>query len=299
MYTGNIIDTHMHLWDLKNNYPWLMTDVPALINLGGNYDSLKQNFLAEDYIALVKDHKVTQSVHVEAFGFEGNPILETKWLQAQADQFGFPHGIVAHADLHDPNVEEVIMQHCQYPNMRGIRMALNYSENPPLQMAEHGDYLSDKQWRKGFGLLAKYNLLFDLQIFDNQIEDAISLAKEFSDINIVIEHFAWPLDASEQHLAIWRQKMTAIAECPNVFVKLSAIGWVFKNANFETLNKYILEAIKIFGIHRCMFGSNFPPDSLFYSFNDLMLTFKKIFSIYSENEQHKFFYENAKRIYRL
>ena len=94
MYNDKIVDTHMHLWDLKNNYPWLMNNAAPLITLGGNYDKLKQTFLVKDYVALTKNQNIAKSIHVEAFGFEGNPVLETQWLQKQADQFGFPHGIV-------------------------------------------------------------------------------------------------------------------------------------------------------------------------------------------------------------
>lgn len=289
----------MHLWDLKNNYPWLTTDVPALINLGGNYDSLKKDFLVEDYIALTKKQNIVKSVHVEAFGFDGNPALETAWLQKQADQYGFPHGIVAHAELHETNVEDVLKQHCQYPNIRGIRMALNYHKDSRYQMANKGDYFEDKQWRKGYSLLAKYHLSFDLQVFDHQINDVVGLVKEYSDINVIIEHFGWPLDISETGFKQWQHRMAAIAECPNVSMKLSALGWVFKNAGATVLQTYIAEAIKIFGIDRCMFGSNFPPDSLFYNFDDLIITFKDIVSVYSEEQQSKLFYNNAKRIYSL
>lgn len=299
MYTGNIIDTHMHLWDLKNHYPWLMSDVPVLVNLGGNYDLLKKNFLVDDYSKLTKNQNITKSIHVEAFGFEGDPVLETKWLQQQADQYGFPHGIVAHAELQDHNVEEILKQHCQYPNVRGIRMALNYHENPLYQMATRGDYLKDKQWHKGYSLLAKYNLVFDLQVFDSQLDDAVDLIKKYPDVQVVIEHFGWPLDISEPGFKQWQYRMALMAEYPNVFIKLSALGWVFKNSEPNVLQKYIVEAIKLFGLDRCMFGSNFPPDSLFYSFDNLLDTFKKIVSVYSEEQQFKLFYGNAARIYRL
>lgn len=90
-----------------------------------------------------------------------------------------------------------------------------------------------------------------------------------------------------------------IAQKPNTFIKLSALGWVFKNTDLKTIKKYISEAIKFFGIERCMFGSNFPPDSLFYNFNDLINQFKQIVSDYPASDQYKLFYANAERIYQL
>jgi predicted TIM-barrel fold metal-dependent hydrolase len=48
-----------------------------------------------------------------------------------------------------------------------------------------------------------------------------------------------------------------------------------------------------------MFASNFLADSLFYTFDNLLMTFKTIISDYPEEQQSKLFYENAVRIYRL
>ena len=42
MYTGPIIDTHMHFWDLANAYPWLNNRDPAIERLIGKYELLSQ-----------------------------------------------------------------------------------------------------------------------------------------------------------------------------------------------------------------------------------------------------------------
>jgi predicted TIM-barrel fold metal-dependent hydrolase len=38
MYSGPIIDTHMHLWDLANGYAWLNAPDPNFERLIGNYE---------------------------------------------------------------------------------------------------------------------------------------------------------------------------------------------------------------------------------------------------------------------
>lgn len=73
MYAGPIVDTHMHLWDLSNGYAWLSSPVPEFERLIGNYDELRRNCLAPDYIALTRDSNVVKSVHVQPFGFPGHP----------------------------------------------------------------------------------------------------------------------------------------------------------------------------------------------------------------------------------
>jgi len=67
VYTGPVIDTHMHLWDLANGYPWLSKPDPAFERLIGNYDQLRRDFLAPDYRALTRDANVVKSVHIQAF----------------------------------------------------------------------------------------------------------------------------------------------------------------------------------------------------------------------------------------
>src|SRR5262245_30412048 len=116
MYTGSIIDSHMHLWDLTNSYAWLNGPDPNIEQLIGNYDALRRNFLFPDYAALTYGHRVVKSVHIEAFGFPNNPVGETAWLQMQADRYGYPHGIVAFANLSDPYVETTLQQHCTFAN---------------------------------------------------------------------------------------------------------------------------------------------------------------------------------------
>jgi predicted TIM-barrel fold metal-dependent hydrolase len=299
MYRDEIIDTHMHLWDLKNDYQWLQKSDPTLEHLGGNYDRMKKNFLVDNYLALSKNQNVIKSVHIEAYGFKGNPVLETEWLQQQADHFGFPQGIVARAELNHPDIGSILESHCRYPNVRGVRMSLCFHDDIDLRMAERGDYYQDKAWQQGFSLLAKHNLSFDLQIYAHQIKDYIPIAKKFSDTRIIIDHFAWPLDLSEQGFKNWQADMSMMAQNPNVFVKLSGIGWVFRSLDFKQLSAYFHEAIALFGIERCIFGSNFPADGLFYQFDELVNLYKKILSVYSQEDQAKYFYQNAEKFYRL
>jgi predicted TIM-barrel fold metal-dependent hydrolase len=48
-----------------------------------------------------------------------------------------------------------------------------------------------------------------------------------------------------------------------------------------------------------MFGSNCPPDTLYYSFAELMETYSDAFSSLSASEQHDVFHGTAQRVYRL
>jgi predicted TIM-barrel fold metal-dependent hydrolase len=299
MYAGPIIDTHMHLWDLANGYAWLSHRVPAFEHLIGNYDPLRRNFLAPDYTALTRGWHVVQSVHVQAFGFPDYPVAETEWLQEQADRYGYPHGIVAYADLTDPRLEETLRRHCAQANVRGIRMPLNYDEEAWRRMADRGDYMRDRQWRKGFARLSRHGLVFDLQMYDHQVPDAVALARDFPETTIVVEHLAWPTDLSAAGFERWGRHLASLAECPNVFLKVSGIGGVFRRSDPDLIRRYLRQAVAAFGPDRCMFGSNCPPDTLFYSFGALLGVYMAAFSDHSPAEQHDLFCGTARRVYRL
>jgi len=288
MYQGQVIDSHMHIWDAKNGYAWL----PVLA--GGIFN---HNFYMKDYLEMSRHQPISQMVYVECGGFPHNPVLETKWVQEQADLYGGPQGIVAFAKLDSPDLEKTLKGHLQYPHLRAIRMPLNYVEG--CFGADRDDYMRDPAWQKGYALLSKYNLPFEMQIFDTQIPDAARVAKTFSDIPIVLQHLGWPVRSSLSDLPLWSNRLAQMADHPNVFVKISCIGWIFQKNDEKTIVPYIQEAVRLFGADRCMVGSNCPPDSVHISFDDIFRIFKVALASYSILDQQKIFYGNAKRIYRL
>jgi len=288
VYQGQMIDTHMHIWDTANGYEWL----PLLADGALNY-----NFFMPDYLKMAQNQPISQMVYIECGGFPQNPVLETKWVQEQADRYGGPQGIAAFVKLDSTDAEKILREHSQYPNLRSIRMPLNYVAG--CFGADRDDYMRDKAWQKGYALLSRYNLPFEMQIFDTQIPDACTIARTFDDIPIILQHLGWPVKSDFAYLSEWKNRLGLLAQYPNVFIKISCIGWIFQNKDAEAISSYIQEAIKLFGVDRCMVGSNCPPDSVYISFDNIFQIIKKSLAAYSKLDQQKLFYGNAKRIYRL
>lgn len=299
MYSGPVIDTHMHLWDLAHGYPWLSKPDPAFERLIGNYDRLRRNFLVPDYVALTHAANVTKSVQIQAFGFADDPVAETTWLHEQTRRYGYPSSIVAYANLFDARLAETLRRHCQSGEVRGVRMPLNYDTEPWRRMADRGDYMRDTQWRKGFALLSRHGLAFEMQIYDHQAPDAVALARSFPDTTIVVEHLAWPLDLSGSGFERWARSVASLAECPNVFMKVSGIGCVFQRSSRALVLQYLRQVVATFGAARCMFGSNCPPDTLYYGFAELLEIYRDAFSGLSASEQDEVFHGTARKVYRL
>ncbi len=79
-----------------------------------------------DFLAETQSHELAKSVYVQAASDRADPVRETAWLQATADDpelGGFPRGIVAFADLADPQVEAVPERHCQSPKAERLYCA--------------------------------------------------------------------------------------------------------------------------------------------------------------------------------
>ena len=124
MSKPEFVDAHIHLYDMQHPelfYGHWQPGVPHPF-LGSQIQKLAQrNYLAEDYIAETRDANVTKAIHVQAAIGTKDPVKETEWLQKAADRTGFPHGIVAHADLRDPDVERVLVRHAN------IRICVAYA----------------------------------------------------------------------------------------------------------------------------------------------------------------------------
>ena len=293
-----IVDTHHHLWDITNNYyPWLIDDIKTMWI--GDYSSIRKDYLVKDYLEDCKNQNVVKSVHLQALWNPCDPVGETRWLQQCYDEYGYPHGIVAYANFAEPNVEDLLKAHCQYPNVKGIRMDLNWHDNPLYRFTERPDYMTDEIWLSNFALLEKYNLSFDLQIYCHQIPEAIKVVERFPNIQFILTHAGMPIDRSDEGLSFWSENMKFLASFKNVAVKISGLRMFDKNWTTESRKKIVMKTIEIFGVNRCMFASNFPVERLFGSYDDIFNSFKEIIKKFSQADKTKMFHDNAIYYYKL
>jgi predicted TIM-barrel fold metal-dependent hydrolase len=294
-----VIDSHHHLWDLgRNKYPWLQEQLLTQ-RLEGDIRKIAEDYLLKDYLADVRNHHVVKSVHVECGWDPSNPGGETAWLQRIADEHGFPHGIVARATLDAPDVEHILEGHVRYKNVRGIRHAVNWHPDPTRTYVNRPDLIRTDEWRRGFALLRRFNLSFDLQLYPAQMADATALAHAYPDVLIILNHTGMPVDRDQEGLRLWRNGVQQLAAAANVVVKISGLGIVDWNWTVESIRPFVLQTIEAFGVDRCMFASNFPVDKLYSDFDTLYAAFREITAGFSAGERRMLFHDNAARYYRL
>lgn len=294
-----LIDPHHHLWDLeRNRYPWLQ-ERPLKPRLEGDIEPIAKTYLIEDYLADVRNQNVVKSVHVECGWDSNDPVGETAWLQSVADQHGFPHGIVARAELNALDIEQILAGHAQYKNVRGIRHIVCWHRDPVRSYVSRPDLLTDRHWRHGFRFLQKFGFSFDLQLYPSQMTDGAELAKAHPETLIILDHAGMSVDRDEEGIRTWRRGMRGLAAAPNVAVKISGLGAVDWHWTIDSLRPFVLETIDVFGVDRCMFASNFPVDKLYSDFDTLYAAFFSITRECSVDEKRMLFHDNAARFYRL
>ncbi|MBB5539097.1 amidohydrolase family protein [Rhizobium giardinii] len=292
-----IIDPHFHLWDLENGYyPWLSDGVKP--SAFGDYTAINKTYLIDDFLTDAKGQNLVKAVHLDVGYDPADPAGETRWLQGIADRHGFPHGIVGYADLRKPDVGRLLDEHGQYANFRGIRQSMNFHTDPAKTYLTEAEVSRTPEWRRGFRELARRGLSFDLQLYYWQMEEFLDLAREFPDIQIILNHTGMQVDGPD-HFEGWRSGMKALSQAPNVACKISGLGMGDWTWTVDSIRPYVEEAINAFGTDRCMFASNFPVDKLFSTYDAIWSAFKAITASFSSDERHKLFYENAERFYRL
>jgi predicted TIM-barrel fold metal-dependent hydrolase len=295
-YAGPVIDTHHHIW-LRRDIPWLAD--PPIQRMFGDYFGLRRDYPVEEWINDIVPEGVTKSVHVTANWGIPRALDESRWLQSVADKHGFPHGICCQVDMTDPDLDLKLKEQKQFPNMRGVRQQLYWDSHPRRQNVPRPDFCNAPEFRRGFALLEKHDLSFELQVFAGQAQYAVELIEAFPNVRMILLHAGMLTDRAPEMIEQWRAALTGFAAFPNVHVKLSGLGMFSLGLTVAQARQVIRDTIQIFGIDRTIYGSNFPLEKLHASYADFFACYRAVMSEYSEADQRKVFHDNAATFYRL
>lgn len=289
------VDAHVHLWDFDHiAYPWL---TPPFSEDGpnGSVEPIARTYLLDDYLADATGWNVRGIVHVDAGAAPQAALAETEWLQAMADARGMPNAIIAFAALDDPQVDTLLAAHARHPAVRGIRHIVNWHPDPRRSYTPR-DVTRDEAWARGFGLLGRHGLSFDLQAYPGQFFGLAGLIAHHPEVQVILNHAGMAVPGEWD---MWRAGMAALAVLPNVAVKISGMGFTHRPWSRADIQPYILQTIDLFGAERVMFASDFPTDKLFGSFAAHLDAYDACTASFSDGERSALFAGNANRLYRL
>ena len=317
-----VCDAHHHFWDIR----------PERIP----YQRYLLHELAED---INRGHNVRSTVFVEARSMyrsdgpeEMRPVGEVEFVQglAAASASGLygpgraAAAIVGHANLNLGDKVEPVLDalRAASPNrFRGIRHSVTWDSHPEVEnTAAHQieGQMASQNFRAGARVLARTGLSLDAWLYFPQLPELVDFARAVPDLTIILNHIGGLLrvgpyaDRDDEVLASWRSGIAAVAECPNVTVKLGGIGmprtgfdWATRDQPIgseemaESMAPFMTYCIDRFGPDRCMFESNYPVDKMAYSYNVMYNAFKRLSQGYSAAERASMFYDTAARVYRI
>jgi predicted TIM-barrel fold metal-dependent hydrolase len=297
MVLRSVIDSHHHLWNPETlepdvGYVWLRRK--GEMKPFGDPSLIQRDYLLEEYVG--EYGGILGSVHVQSDGGIKDPVRETEFVQGLADGFDFPLVIVGFVDLSREDAEGMLKRHKAFGRFCGVRQILSRIEGREDISFASCDYLRDERWRDQFVLLAEEGLIFDLQLYPEQMREAAEFLSRYEGVPVVIDHAGSPYDLGDEGRKRWREGMKLLGELEHVSVKMSGYGMYDKIWERGGVGYVMDGLLEFFGMERVMFGSNYPVDKLMRGYGEIVEDLRGYVGVDGED---RFFVENAKRVYGL
>ena len=138
--------------------------------------------------------------------------------------------------------------------------------------------LASDNFLAGARVLARRGLVLENTLFFPQLPELAEFARAVPDLTIISNHIGGLMrvgpyaNRDDEVLANWRSGIAAVAQCPNVIIKLGGVGqprygfdWHTRETPIgseelaDALAPLMTYCIDQFGPGRAMFESNFPP----------------------------------------
>jgi predicted TIM-barrel fold metal-dependent hydrolase len=291
-----IVDGHHHIWR-QSDLPWLVG--PMQPRIFGPYEPIRRDYSIEEFRSDLSSSGVIKSVYVQANWARERYEDEAAWVQRTADATGWPHAIVAYADISVDDVRPQLDRLARYRLVRGVRMQLHWHENPPYRFAAGPDLATDPTVQRNVAQLADYGWSFDLQLFAPQMPGGAYLAEACPKVTFILTHAGMLEDLSPAGRSEWRAGMVRLAACPNVVAKLSGLGTFLHRNDPAHIAEVVRETVSIFGADRCLFGSNFPIEKLWTRYDALVDAFRKGTETLPAEQQRTILHDTAMKVYRI
>jgi L-fuconolactonase len=291
LYDGEIVDTHLHLWDLSTiRPPWIEAATGHTKNMLAHHHTLAE-FATE-----AKGLKVTRAVYMEVDAAEADEVKEAEYVTKLCAAGNSP--LVAAVISGRPASADFALYLDRFkgnPSIKGLRQVLHTKATP-------ADYCLDPTFVRGVRLLGERGLSFDLCLRNDQLEFGAALIERCPGTRFVLDHCGNP-HAGPNDLYEWRRGLAKIAGLKDrvVACKISGFYGNVKAAEWPAarLAPIVRTVIDEFGWDRVIFAGDWPVVDLGASYRIWVETLKQIVRDDTPAHQAKLFRENAVRVYRL
>jgi|SRR4030095_26168 len=272
------IDAHQHFWKfdpIRDN--WISDEMSVI----------RKDFLPPDLQVILRQNKFDGSIVVQSDQSEAENEFQLK--NAEND---FVKGVVGWVDLQSADVEERLARHQSFKKMKGFRHVLQGEVDRELMLKP--------AFMNGIGKLEKFGFTYDILIFPDQLKFIPQFVAAFPNQKFVVDHIAKP-EIKSKNITEWKKEIAKLASHENVHCKISGVvteaDW--KNWKNEDFRPYLDVVVNAFGIHRIMYGSDWPVCLVAASYEEVLNIVGQYFSSFSQNERQLFFGGNAVQFYHL
>jgi L-fuconolactonase len=274
-----VIDSHHHFWKYsREEYAWI----------GEGQAVLKRDFLPADLKKEIDAAKVDGVVSVQA----RQSLEETRWLLELAEKSDFIRGVVGWVPLVSETVEKDLERFADRKKLKGVRHVLQDEKDP-------GFMLNPKFFR-GIRKLKKFNLVYDILIYQGQLPGVWPLVGDFPEQVFVLDHVAKP-KIRQKEIDTWRSNIRVVAKHENVYCKLSGMATEADHGGWEAadLKPYVEVVLEAFGPKRLMFGSDWPVCLLAVTYQKWISTVRDFIAKLSASEKERIMGGTAVEAYKL
>ncbi|WP_127116153.1 amidohydrolase family protein [Shimia sediminis] len=287
------IDAHHHLWDLNAvHYPWLME--AGAVRFFGDPTPIQRDFLLDEFRGLATAEGFAGSVHIQVGAEDG--YAEAAWVQAVAEAHpDWPMAQVVFCDLTSDDLEAQLDRFQALSTVRGVRQIIGRAPGEDARTGTNA-LLDDPRFLRGLRMAGARGLSFDLQLLPELMEKTASVVAQAPDTAVALCHAGSPHDRSAEGLKAWSDKLVSMSDLQNVTCKLSGLGMFDHGWTAARIAPIVETCLAQFGAERCMFGSNFPVDSLSSDYATLVAAYE---ALVPEANKASVFGATAARFYQM
>jgi L-fuconolactonase len=277
-----IVDAHHHLWDPDvGDYPWMI----------GDYAALRRRYEVGDLQPHLLRNDVSATIVVQVRA----DVRETATLLELCTRTAVIVGVVGWVDLTSRDVGtqiDELRNGVGGEHLVGLRHAAADEADPSWLLRDDVDF--------GMRELTARGLTFDLEITTRELAAANTLVRRHSELRFVVDHGAKP-PIAEGWSQGWADGVTALAQSPNVWCKLSGLVTEASWATWTPadLQPYVDHLIGAFGPTRLMFGSDWPVCELAASYDRVLAAARHGLAALTPDQCRDIFACNALHAYRL
>lgn len=268
-----MIDAHVHLWRIgQNDCVWPGPDLPAI----------HRDFRLSDLFYVLDANDVDRAILVQSQPSEA----DTRWLLDMAasapDRIA---GVVGWVDLTAAGAVAHIDQLMEAGLLLGLR---------PMMQDGPDDGYDDPALAAGLSHLEARGLVLDALVRPRHLSSLLRLASRLPGLRIVIDHAAKPL-IGDVIPPDWLGHMEELSRLPHVACKISGLlTELAPGAGPDSVMPVIDRLIRLFGLDRLIWGSDWPVMTLAAAYSDWIAITRQCISPANWNAVSR---DNALRIY--